>query len=242
VRSHKVAFDQVSRDPFKGISFLYMGNVKELLYNPKAIAPAELPKTHAELVQAKYAGKFTQPPWTSHWEVAPQILKDQGREKFLDVVRAAGKNTGAVLNENTGVERVVLGQYAFALAQDTYLRQTLAKDAQAPLAGVFFRDYNELNSVYYSVRTKAPHPAAATLWAMWMTTPEAEAIWQPVVFCFVPYGSSAIDAGERAAFKASGAPVIGYLDNPQTIALLRWQQSPEGTQFLAAVAKAIRGE
>jgi len=242
VRSHKVPLDAVSRDPFKGVSFLYMGNVKELLYNTKSMTAAELPKTHAELVQAKYAGKFTQPPWTSHWEVAPQVLKDQGRDKFLDVVRAAGKNTGAVLNENTGVERVVLGQYAFALAQDTYLRQTLAKDPQAPLAGVFFRDYNELNSVYYSVRAKAAHPAAATLWALWMTTPEAEALWQPVVFCFVPYGSSPMDVGERAAFKASGAPVIGYLDNAQTISLLRWQQTPEGTQYLAAIAKAIRGE
>jgi ABC-type Fe3+ transport system substrate-binding protein len=242
VRSHKVALDQISRDPFKGVSFLYMGNIKELLYNPKMMSAADLPKTHAELAQAKYAGKFTQPPWTSHWEVAPQVLKDQGRDKFLEIVRAAGKNTGAVLNENTGVERVVLGQYGFALAQDTYLRQTLAKDAQAPLAGVFFRDYNELNAVYYSVRTKAAHPAAAALWALWMTTPEAEALWQPVVFCYVPYGSSPIDVGERNAVKSSGATVVGYLDNAQTIQLLRWQQTPEGTQFLAAIAKAIRGE
>jgi ABC-type Fe3+ transport system substrate-binding protein len=242
VRSRKVPLSQISRDPFKGVSFLFMGNIKELIYNTKSIAPADLPKTHADLVQSKYAGKFTQPPWTSHWEVAPPVLKDQGRAQFLDVVRGAGKNTGAVLNENTGVERVVLGQYAFALAQDTYLRQTLAKDAQAPIAGTFFRDYNELNAVYYSVRTRAPHPAAATLWALWMTTAEAEAIWQPVMFSFVPYGSSPIDVGERQAIKASGASVIGYLDNAQTIALLRWQQTPEGTQYLAAIAKAIRGE
>jgi ABC-type Fe3+ transport system substrate-binding protein len=242
VRYHRVPSDAVSRAPFEGISFLYMGNVKEIIYNTKLITPADLPKTHADLAQAKYAGKFTQPPWTSHWEVAPQVLNNQGRDKFLDIVRAAGKNTGAVLNENTGVERVVLGQYAFALAQDTYLRQTLAKDPQAPIAGVFMRDYNELNSVYYSVRTKAAHPAAATLWALWMTTAEAEAIWQPVMFSFVPYGSSTIDIAERNAIRGNHATVIGYLDNAQTLGLLKWQQTPAGTQYLAAIAKAIRGE
>jgi ABC-type Fe3+ transport system substrate-binding protein len=242
VRYHRVPYDEISREPFKGVSFLYMANVKELIYNTKLITPADLPKTHADLAQAKFAGKFTQPPWTSHWEVAPQVLKNQGRDAFLDVVRAAGKNTGAVLNENTGVERVVLGQYAFALAQDTYLRQTLAKDPQAPLAGVFMRDYNELNAVYYSVRTKAAHPAAATLWALWMTTAEAEAIWQPVTLSFVPYGSSTIDIGERNAIRGNHATVTGYLDNAQTLALLKWQQTPAGTQYLAAIAKAIRGE
>jgi ABC-type Fe3+ transport system substrate-binding protein len=242
VRYHRVSYEAISREPFEGISFLYMGNVKQLIYNTKLMTPADLPKTHADLAQAKYAGKFTQPPWTSHWEVAPQVFSSANREKFLDVVRAAGKNTGAVLNENIGVERVVLGQYAFALAQDTYLRQTLAKDPQAPIAGVFMRDYNELNAVYYSVRTKAAHPNAAALWALWMTTAEAEAIWQPVVFSLQPYGSSTIDIAERNAIRANHATVIGYLDNAQTLGLLKWQQTPAGTQYLAAIAKAIRGE
>ena len=224
-----------------GASFHFMANVKQIVYNPRSIKAEDLPKTHAELGDAKYKGKFAQPPWTAHWEIAPAVFNEQERDKWLDVVRAAGKN-GTVLTEVEGVSRVVLGQYQFALAQDAYVRQVLAKDAQAPVAATFFHDYNELNGVYYSVRGKARSPAAATLWALWMTTPEAEAVWQPSNKSFQPFGTSAIDVAQRQAIKESGASVIGYLDNDKTIALLRWQQTPDGAKYLAAIAKAIRGE
>lgn len=242
VAARKVAPDQISRGPLRGVSFLYMANVKEMLYNPKLIAAKDLPRLHTDLVQARFAGKFTQPPWTSHWEIAAPVVRNVGREAFLDVVRAAGKNAAAVLPESEGVQRVVLGQYAFTLAQDTYLAQVLARDRQAPLAGAFFHDYNELNDVYYSVRAHALHPAAAALWAMWMTTPEAEAIWQPTARSFVPYGSSPFDVAERESIRRGGAPVVGYLDSAQMIAYLKWQQTDEGRAYLSAMARAIRGE
>ena len=237
----KIKVAQISHGPFEGASFHFMANIKQILYNPRLITPADLPKVHADLGDPKYKGKFTQPPWTSHWEVAPQVFDKQQRDKWLDVVRAAGKN-GTVLSEVEGASRVVLGQYAFVLAQDAYLRQVLAKDPQAPIAGTFFQDYNELNGVYYSVRTRARAPSAATLWALWMTTADAQAIWQPENKSFQPFGSSDIDVAERNTVAQSGAPVIGYLDNDRTIALLRWQQTPEGTRYLAAIAKAIQGE
>jgi ABC-type Fe3+ transport system substrate-binding protein len=242
VAAGKVKPGQISRGPLKGVSFLYMANVKEIIYNTKLMTESDLPKTHADLSSPKYAEKFVQPPWTSHWEMAPQVVRNHGRDKFLDVVRAAGKNTGAVFSESEGVQRVALGQYAFALAQDSYLGQVLSRDPQAPVAGAFFRDYNELNDVYYSVRTRTPHPAASALWALWMTTPEAEAIWQPLAHSFVPYGNSAIDNEERDVIRRNRAPVIGYLDNADTIALLLWEQTPEGNRYLSVMAKAIRGE
>lgn len=242
VNAGRVSFTQVSRAPFDGSSFEFMGNVKELIYNPNLITAAALPKTHAELADPKYAGKFVQPPWTAHWEMAPGVINGTDRDKFVELVRSVGKNTGAVLTEAEGVQRVVLGQYAFVLAQDTYLRSMLSKDPNAPIAGTFFRDYNQLNVDYYSVRTRAPHPAAAALWALWMTTPEAEAIWQSYFQSFVPYGASPLDLQERRTLKSQRVPVVGYLDTAATIAYLKWQQTPEGARFLTALAKAIRGE
>jgi ABC-type Fe3+ transport system substrate-binding protein len=233
---------EVSRAPFDGTAFLFMANVKQIVYNPKLTSPADLPKTHAELADAKYTGKFVQPPWTAHWEMAPEMIGGNGRDKFVDLVRIVGKNTGAVLFEGEGVSRVIVGQYTFVLAQDAFIRDTLARDPLAPIAGTFFRDYNQLNSVYYAVRTRTPHPAAAALWALWMTTPEAEAIWQTVNRSFVPYGNSPIDGEERRTLKSERVPVVGYLDNARTIAYLQWQQTPEGARYLSGLAKAIRGE
>jgi ABC-type Fe3+ transport system substrate-binding protein len=242
VSTGKVSFTQISRAPFDGSSFEFMGNVKQLLYNPNAIAASALPRTHAELVDAKFTGKFVQPPWTAHWEMAPSAINGTDRDKFVELVRGAGKNTGAVLTEAEGAQRVVLGQYAFVLAQDTYIRAILAKDPKAPIAGVFLRDYNQLNVDYYSVRTRTTHPAAAALWALWMTTAEAETIWQAYFQSYVPYGSSPLDIQERQTIQSQHVPVVGYLDNAATVAYLKWQQTPDGARFLTALAKAIRGE
>jgi iron(III) transport system substrate-binding protein len=240
VGSGKVVHAEISHSLFEGHAFLYMANVKQIAYNPRLIKPEELPKTHEELADPRFKGKFAQPPWTSHWEMAPQVFDPQARDKWIDVVLAAGKN-GVVLTESEAVQRVILGQYAFGLAQDAYIRQILAKDSQAPIASQFFADYNERNLVYYSVRTRARAPAAAALFALWMTTPEAQAIWQPSNMSFQPYGTSMIDVAARETMAKSKTPIIGFLDNDKTLALLTWQQSPDGAKYLSAMARAIQG-
>jgi iron(III) transport system substrate-binding protein len=242
VGSGRVAPDQISRGPFEGRAFQFSGNVKQILYNRRLISEAELPRTHAELTDPRYRDKFAQPPWTAHWETAPAVMDNLNRQQWLDVVRAAGKNSGAVLGETQGSQRVALGQFAFALGQDTNLRRVLAQDPQAPMGARFFEDYNEYNATYYSVRTGARHPAAATLWAMWMTTPEAEAIWQPVELYAQRFGDSEIDRQQAQFIRDNGAKVVGFLDTPQTIELLEWYQTPQGTQYLDAMTKAIKGE
>ena len=242
VRSGKVRPDRINRGPFAQHAFLFMSNIKQILYNPRLISAQDLPRTHAELGDPKYRGKFTQPPWTSHWEIAPAVVDNFDKEKWLEIVRRAGKNTGAVLGESTGVQRVVLGEFAFALAQDTYFRQILLKDPKASLAFKYFEDYNERNGVYYSVRTGARHPAAGTLFALWMTTPEAQAIWQPSELLAVPYGESKIDREQALSIEKSGAKAVGFLDNEKTMDLLKWYRSEEGRKYLDAMTRAIRGE
>lgn len=240
VASGKVTPAAISAGPYEKNGFLYMANDKQIVYNPRLIKPEELPKTHPELADPKFKGKFVQPPWTSHWAIAPQLFDADKREAFLEVVRAAGKN-GFVLPEADAVQRVVLGQYAFALAQDTFVRTTLQKDPQAPIAVQFFSDYNPRNSVYYLMRTRARAPAAATLFIMWMTTAEAQAIWQPSSLSFQPYGTSALDVAAREAIQKGNVSIVGYGDNQKTIDLLDWQQTPDGAKYLSAVAQAIQG-
>jgi ABC-type Fe3+ transport system substrate-binding protein len=242
VRSGKVRPDAISRGPFQDHSFMFMANVKQIIYNTRSIAEKDLPRTHRDLTDARYKGKFAQPPWTSHWEIAPVAFDKFDKNEWLEVVRRAGNNTGAVLGESGAVQRVVLGEFAFALAQDRYTRQILAKDPKAPIAARFFDDYNELNQVYYAVRTRARHPAAGTLWALWMTTPESQKIWQPSDLQAVPYGDSELDREFKQRIEKSKARVIGFLDNEKTIELLKWYRTDEGRKYLDAMARAIRGE
>lgn len=71
-----------------------------------------------ELADPKYKGKWTQPPWTSDWDIAPLGFADLDKGKWLEIVRKAGKNAGAVQHALTGVERMLLGEYAFALGRN----------------------------------------------------------------------------------------------------------------------------
>lgn len=242
VRSGKVRPDEISRGPFQDHSFMFMANVKQMIYNTRSISEKDLPRTHTDLADPKYKGKFAQPPWTSHWEIAPVAFDKFDRNEWLEVVRRAGKNSGAVMGESGAVQRVVLGEFAFALAQDRYIRQIFAKDPKAPIAARFFDDYNELNQVYYSVRTRARHPAAGTLWALWMTTAESQRIWQPSDLQAMPYGDSQLDRDFKQNIEKSKARVIGFLDNEKTTDLLKWYRTDEGRKYLDAVARAIRGE
>ena len=68
----KVRCEQISSGPFRQLAFLLNANVKQIVYNPKLISEVELPKNHADLTDAKYKGKFTQPPWTLNGRSHPR--------------------------------------------------------------------------------------------------------------------------------------------------------------------------
>jgi ABC-type Fe3+ transport system substrate-binding protein len=242
VQGGKVTPSQISHGPATARGFNYLGNVKQVVYNTRLISEAELPRTHAELVDPRFKDKFVQPPWTSHWAIAPAVLDNLNREQWLDTVRAAGKNGGAVLGETPGAQRVALGQYAFLLGQDTNVRELRTKEPDIPIAARFMDDYNEYNAVYYAVRTGSRHPAAAALWVLWMTTPESEAIWQPTVQFAQRYGESEIDREHQRLLREAGSKAVSWLENPRTIELLEWYQTADGRQYLDGMQKAIKGE
>ena len=242
VGSGKVRPEQISPDPFTGEGFKYLSRIKGILYNPKLISKRELPKTHAELANPKYKDRWTQPPWSSHWELGPLIFPDIDQENWLEIVRKAGKNAGAVLSGSKGVRRVLIGQYAFALASTHQALRAKDMDPKAPLEVAYFKDYNQTNSGFYVVRKGARHPAAGTLFALWMSTPEAKAIWQPRLYgTQFLWGESELDRKVRRLIKQSGAKIVDYLDSKKGVALLKWYGSEEGRMFSKALSRAIRG-
>jgi ABC-type Fe3+ transport system substrate-binding protein len=243
VRSGKVKPSQLSPGQLSGYAFAYMTRSKSLIYNPKLISKANLPKTHSELTDAKYKGMWTQPPWTSHWDIGPFVFPEIGREKWLEIVRAAGKNAGAVLNEQAGVERVMLGEYAFTPANTYYAFLAKSRDPQAPVEVTFFKDYNQANATYYVVNKGTKRPAAATLFAIWMGTAEAEAIWQSELFgTQYKWGESELDKKERALIQESGANMVDLFESEKGREYLKWFSTQQGREYRKALSQAIRGQ
>lgn len=196
-----------------------------------------------ELADPKYKGKWTQPPWTADWDTGPLAFPDLDKGKWLEVVRNAGRNAGAVQIGQAGFQRLLLGEFAFMLGNTYYVFGAKAKDLQAPVEITYFQDYNWSNFSFYIVRKGARHPAAATLFALWMTTPEAESIWQPDIFMtqFV-WGDSDLDKKERQFIKESGAKIVDFLSTKGGRDLVAWYGTEEGRKYRQAMSKAMRGE
>ena len=243
VRDKKARPEQISPIPLSGYAFEYFSRVKAILYNPRLISRNDLPRTHAELANPKYKGKWTQPPWTSHWDIGPFVFPEIAKEKWLEIVRNAGKNAGAVQTEQRGVERVLLGEFDFAIANTHYAFHVKAKDPNAPVEITYFQDYNQGNGSYYGVRKGSRHPAAAALFALWMGTPEAESIWQADNFATqYKWGESKLDRMDRELIKKIEANIVELVSTQKGRDFLAWYGTEEGRKFRQAVGKAIRGE
>lgn len=242
VRSGKVRPERLTSDPLNGFAFAYLVRVKSLLYNPRLISKDQLPKTHADLTDPKYKGMWTHPPWTSHWDIGPLVFPELGVEKWLEIARKAGKNAGAVLAESAGVQRVLLGEFAFAPANVDYYFLFKSKDPKAPLDITFFKDYNNVNTALYVVRKGARNRAAGTLFALWMTTPEAASIHQPESFANQIWGESELDKRVRQLMEESGARFVDNMSGGKTLEFLKWMETEEGRKYDQAIGKAIRGQ
>ena len=243
VRSGRVQADQISPEPFSGYAFQWLFRIKALIYNPRLVSKEDLPQTHAELADPKHKGKWTQPPFAAHWDIGPLVFPDIPQKEWIELVRKAGENAGAVLYERAGVERIALGEFAFGPANTYYYHAMKAKDPTAPLEITYFKDYNPVTGSYYVVRKGARNPAAATLFTLWMGTPEAKAIWQPDTFgTQFAWGGSDLDKKVKQDIINSGAKLVGFFDSERGVEFLRWIGTPEGRSYRKAVSKAIRGK
>ena len=137
---------------------------------------------------------------------------------------------------------MLLGEYSFTMANTDYYFAYKAKDPQAPMEITFFKDFNVTTDAYYVVRKNAKHPAAGTLFALWMGTPESESIWQPKDSYTQRWGDSELDRRQRRFVEESGAKLFSFLDSEKASEFLNWMSGEEGRKYKEALGRAIRGE
>lgn len=238
VRDGSIKPDDVSPPPFGGKAFVWSTRSKALLYNTKLIQPDQLPKATVDLADPKYKGKFPVPPWTDTWELGIRIHTD--KDAWLQTLDQIGKNASTVIDFNPALNRILLGEFQFMPMNSYYVWDVKAKDPQAPLGISWFTDYTPYSKVLFLVPKNSKHPAAATLWSMWMGSPEAEAIWQPAAHEEnIAFGLSDQDKLARQSLKDSGSKPISWYDSPDTIEQLKWWSTPEGTAYRGKIKEAV---
>ena len=238
VRDGTVKPEEVSPPPFTGSAFLWSTRSKGFIYNTKQIQADQMPSTTLDLAKPQYKGKFPVPPWTDVWELGTIVHTD--KQAWLETLDQIGKNAATVLDFSPALNRILLGEFAFMPMNTYYYWDVKAKDPQAPIGLSWFKDYAPFSKVMYIVPSGSKHPAAATLWALWMGSPEAEAAWQPAAHEEnVAFGQTQQDKLARQSLQESGTKAVSWYDSPQTIEDLKWWSTSEGKQYRAKIKEAV---
>lgn len=235
--AHKVK-EKVSPGDLAGYSFLWATRISGLLYNPKLISERELPKTWKQMGDPKYRGAFSVPPWTTITLMG--LLKHEKKE-WLEIVRSWGRNKPQVLTYSAGIERMLLGDLKFLEANDYYYFEHKAKDPNAPIGLAYFEDFTPLREVMYIVRRGARHSNAAKLFALWVTGPEANSLFEKYAYqTNVALGKGPVSQKVLKVLKERNIKPLSWFENSESLEKFRWLATKEGEEYSRAIAKAQR--
>jgi len=220
-----------------GYGFQWGNRVLALLYNPKLISKADLPRTWKEKADPKYAGAYSAPPWIG--TILSGIIK-YDRDEWLQIMKGVGQNKRQVLTFAAAVQRLLLGELKFVEANtETYFLEK-ARDPSAPLELTYYEEFTPVDQVVYVVRKGARHPNAAKLFALWVSGAESSGIFEKYSFVSKLYLDTPITQKIKAILAERKVKPVSWFDSQQTVEKMRWLETEEGVKYSAAIAKAQR--
>ncbi len=226
-----------SPGPLAGYGIHFDDRLKIILFNPEVMPKDQLPKTYLDLADPRYKGKFAVPPWATTYNMGALVY---GKERWLDTIAQIGQNASGVATYAQGAQQILARQIAFQQDNlgDYFTQKSLG--ANVPVDFTWFSDFTGLNRQYYVIPQRARHPAAATLFAIHMSTDEGRAAWGPAyVAVNIKTGHTAIDDQIRQSIADSKTKVVDYFSTPEGQALAEWFDTPEGEAYVDRLTKAL---
>jgi iron(III) transport system substrate-binding protein len=176
-------------------------------YNSSMIAPKDAPKSWEDLLQPKWKGKVGVTTATHH--LGRLAVGPWGEEKTTAYVKALAQQNPVVGELGPTYTRLQLGEILVALSlTDSYIY--LAKQSGAPVTEAVDVQPVVAPSYHVGVLKGAQHANAAHLFAVFMTTPESQQVWEKSVGV-----SSALIPGTAYYQKAQGKHMI-YMRKDQS--------------------------
>lgn len=170
-------------------------------YNKKILPAKDVPKSWEDLLDPKWkGGKLGVINSTHHW--ARLAAGPWSEEKTTDFVKKLAAHQPTLSRAGEMAQRLILGEVLIsATLQDSQLHR--AKETGAPL--VFAEEVQPVISPEYHVGVLkgAPHPNVGHLFVAFMTSPEAQELWEKYTG-----HSSAHVKGTKAYKYAQGKQVV----------------------------------
>ncbi len=139
-------------------------------YN-SAMAPMK-PKLLEDFLRPEWKGRIASTPYAASFDV---LAADDvwGEKKTYDFVRALSKQISGLIRCGDA-ERVATGEYLAIVMDCTGQDALLWQEKGAPIDQMMPLDAAQKRYYYISIPKHAPHPAAATLFGLFMLTPEGQ--------------------------------------------------------------------
>jgi len=176
-------------------------------YNSSLVSPKDAPKSWEDLLQAKWKGRVGVTTATHH--LGRLAVGPWGEEKTTAYVKALAQQNPVVGELGPTYTRLQLGEILIALSlTDSYIY--LAKQSGAPITEADEVQPVIAPSYHVGALKGAQHPNAAHLFAVFMTMPESQRVWERTVGV-----SSALIPGTAYYQKAQGKQMI-YMRKDQS--------------------------
>jgi iron(III) transport system substrate-binding protein len=147
-------------------------------YNSSMVSPKDAPKSWDDLLQPKWKGKVGVTTATHH--LGRLAVGPWGEEKTTAFVKALAQQNPVLGQLGPTYTRLQLGEIVVALSlTDSYIH--VAKQTGAPIAEAIEVQPVVAPSYHVGALKGAQHPNAAHLFAVFMTMPESQQVWERTV-------------------------------------------------------------
>jgi ABC-type Fe3+ transport system substrate-binding protein len=236
VKSGAIKAGDVSPKGYAGYGFALSNRLKGVGYNTKTPL-AELPQTYAQIIDPKYKGQYAIEPWTSHWEALGYNYYPNRLEEFIGLMNNVGKNSYVVSRSHQLIPRMAQGEIKFMTLNAEVVAEFNAKNPGAPLDYYFMSDMALVETTVIFLPPKGPAPATATLWSMFLSHPEVQALRTPDA-PNVMYGEQPSDQTMKT--RLQGKNVWDWEKDESTVQYWKWINAKENDDFRNKILKSIK--
>ena len=236
VKSGAVKPGDISRTGYMGYAFAHSNRLKAVGYNKNMASPDNLPRSYAEMADPKYKGQYAIEPWLSHWQALGYNYFPDRLDEAIKIYDAIGKNTYVVSRSHQLNPRMAQGEFKFMTLNAEVVTDFVSQNPGAPLDFYFMDDMTLVETTLMFVPPKSPAPATGTLWVMYLSHPDVQALRGPDA-PNIMYGDTEND--RNMIKRLEGKKIFDWQLNDSTTTYWKWVNSDEAKDFRAKMNSAI---
>jgi ABC-type Fe3+ transport system substrate-binding protein len=154
-------------------------------------------------------------------------------------MKTIGRNTYVVGRSHQLIPRMAQGEFKFMTLNAEVVTEFLIQNPGAPLDFYFMNDMTLVETTLMFIPQKSPAPATATLWVMYFSHPDVQAL-RGANAPNIMYGELKSDLYLKE--RLQGKNVWDWTDNESTLKYWKWSNSddPKAKEFDGKMLEAIR--